>query len=85
MRTTVNIDDELLRAAKDRAQAHRQSLGQVIETALRRYLAEAHPEREAPAIPTFHDGTGLRPGVDLSSNRAIHELFDEETDLGRLR
>ena len=39
MRTTVSISDELLVAAKRRARLRGQSLGSVIEDALRRELA----------------------------------------------
>ena len=39
MRTTVSISDELLEAAKRQAFERGKTLGQVIETALRRHLA----------------------------------------------
>lgn len=84
MRTTVSIDDELLRAAKRRARAREQSLGQIIDAALRRELAEQ--ERvERPGVPVFHGRGGARPGVDLTSNRALHEVLDEglEREVGR--
>lgn len=77
MRTTVAIDDELLAAAKRSAQARGHTLGQVIEAALRRALAEPSDDEEAPPIPVFTGGTGPRPGVDLSSNHALHQVLDE--------
>ncbi|WP_237087265.1 ribbon-helix-helix protein, CopG family, partial [Mycobacterium tuberculosis] len=42
MRTTVSISDEILAAAKRRARERGQSLGAVIEDALRREFAAAH-------------------------------------------
>ncbi len=86
MRTTVAIDDELLAAAKRRARERGISLGRIIEAALRRELAaERDAAGEAPPIPVFTGGTGPRPGLDLTSNRALYEALDEELDLDRRR
>lgn len=84
MRTTVSIDDELLAAAKRRAQARGITLGEVVEAALRRELAYT-AAATAPAVPVFRGGSGPRPGIDLASNRAIHEALDEGLDLDRRR
>ena len=76
MRTTVAISDELLIAAKRRAHERGQTLGAVIDAALRRELAAPDPPRERPLVPVFRGGTGPRPGLDLTSNRALHEALD---------
>lgn len=81
MRTTVSIDDELMTAARRRAQSSGQTLGEVIEAALRRDLAEPRRDVAAPPIPVFRGGDGPRPGVDLTSNRALYELLDEGTPI----
>jgi hypothetical protein len=75
MRTTVAVDDHLLVAAKQRASERGQTLGQVIEGALRRELAEQAPG-EPVAVPVFRGGDGPLPGVDLRSNRALQEVLD---------
>ncbi len=80
MRTTIAISDELLAAAKRRARLGNQTLGQLVEVALRRELALSEEPGERPSIPVFSRGTGPRPGVDLTSNRALHELLDETLD-----
>ena len=85
MRTTVNIDDERLTAARDRARERGTTLGQLLEDALRRSVAAEATTKVGPPIPVFRGGTGLRPGVDLSSNRAIYELLDEGVELDKLR
>lgn len=77
MRTTVSIADELLVAAKERAHTSGRSLGAVIEDALRRELASDRSRQERPPVPIFHGTGGTAPGVDLTSNRALHELLDE--------
>lgn len=81
MRTTVSISDELLAAAKDRARASGQTLGSVIEAALRRELANEATKGRRPKVPVFRGGTGPRPGVDLTSNQALYEVLDESLPL----
>lgn len=85
MRTTVSIADELLIAAKRRARERGQTLGQVVDAALRRELSPDPAPPEGPPLPTFRGGTGPRPGIDLSSNRALHDALDEGLELDDLR
>ncbi len=82
MRTTVTIDDELLRAAKDRAARRGITVGGVINQALHRELLQATPV-EPPPIPVFHGGNGPAPGVDLMSNRGLYDLLDEDAEQHR--
>jgi Ribbon-helix-helix protein, copG family len=84
MRTTVAIDDHLLARAKRRARERGVSLGTVIEDALRRDLNRSVRTDDRPPIPVFA-GTGVRPGVDLTSNRAVRELLDDDRSLTELR
>ncbi|MDV3125752.1 type II toxin-antitoxin system VapB family antitoxin [Mycobacterium sp. 21AC1] len=85
MRTTVSIDDELLAAAKRRAQQRGQTVGSVIEDALRRELSADADPAPRPAVPVFTGGTGPRPGIDLRSNRALQEVLDDGTELNSRR
>lgn len=85
MRTTVSISDQLLVAAKRRARERGQTLGEVVDAALQRELSETRSSHEAPSIPVFRHGTGPRPGLDLSSNRALLETLDEATELDHRR
>lgn len=84
MRTTVSIDDHLLAAARELAQARRQTLSEIVEEALRAELARDSPARR-PDVPVFTGGTGARPGVDLRSNRAVQAALDEGLVLDQLR
>ena len=77
MRTTVSISDELLTAAKRRARQQGRTLGALVDAALRRELAQPVTPHERPPVPVFRGGTGPRPGIDLRSNRALHEALDE--------
>ena len=84
MRTTVAVDDHLLEAARRRARERGQTLGQVVESALRRELTEpaAH---DAVEVPVFQGGGGPLPGVDLRSNSALRELLDRDSPITKLR
>jgi len=84
MRTTVSVDDHLLAAARRAARERGQTLGQLVEDALRRELATA-ARRDAPAVPVLHGAGGLRAGIDATSNRALLEALDEAQDLSDLR
>ncbi|HEX3946266.1 MAG TPA: CopG family transcriptional regulator [Acidimicrobiales bacterium] len=85
MRTTVAIDDRLLKAAKRTARQRGVTLGTVIEDALRRDLTERAAVQPGPAVPVFRGGTGLRPGVDAGSTRTLLEALDDEVPPDRLR
>ena len=77
MRTTLSIDDELLTAAKRRARERGVTLGQFVDAALQRELNDQGSATPPPPVPVFRGGTGPRPGIDLTSNRALAEALDE--------
>ena len=79
MRTTIRLDDALLRRAKARAAAAGRSLNDFIEDAVRAALARASEAKAAPPLPTFTGG-GLQPGVDLDDNAALLDLMDAPGD-----
>jgi len=85
MRTTVRIDDDLFRRAKARAAQNGQTVGALMEDALREAL---RPKRRGGAevvpLPTYGRG-GLLPGVDLSDNAATTDRLDEGTSIDALR
>jgi hypothetical protein len=68
MKTTVEIADPLLRKARKLAKDRKTTLREVLETALRREIAEAARARKPFRLKraTFR-GEGLQPGVDLSN------------------
>jgi hypothetical protein len=78
MRTTVNIDDQLLRELKIIAAREDRTIGSVLEDALRAHLeSEAARPRVREPWPTFVPSKpGLRPGVDLEDRHAIMDLLD---------
>jgi len=81
MRTTVRLDDHLLREAKQLAARRGETLTAVIEDALRQVLgrSQARSHQTRVKLPTFK-GNGLMPGVDLDDTRALLERMDRDRD-----
>ena len=80
MRTTVTIDDDLLRQAKSVAARTGRNLGDVVDDGLRALLVERPKSAGCRVtLPTF-GGSGLQPGVDLEDKDALAALLDEPGD-----
>jgi hypothetical protein len=81
VRTTVNIDDQLLDWAKEVARSRDVTLGDLLVEALHHLLS--HPlEKVGPELPVFQgEDLGMLPGIDPSSNQS---MFDAADDLGDL-
>lgn len=79
MKTTLDIDDELLVRAKAFAARGRTSLTALIEDGLRlRMRAVAAPKtRPAVALPVCHGTGGIVKGVNPLSNRAMFDAADD--------
>jgi hypothetical protein len=77
MRTTLTVDDDLLRRAKQRAAESGTSVVEVINQALRRGLAE-EPVRRAAESGTITFGPTNRTGPDDAALRAWQERLDDE-------
>jgi hypothetical protein len=76
MRTTLNLDDQLLIAAKHRAVEENVSLARVIENALRDTFAKPMALRETIRLITAC-GPGVKPGVDLDHTQSLQEIMDD--------
>lgn len=76
MRTTISVDDGLLRSAKRAARRLGVTLGEFISEALRRELARPRDPGQAVEIPIFTGGSGMHPGVDGASNRSLQEALE---------
>ena len=75
MRTTIRLDDGLLREAKAYAASTDRTLTRLIEDALREALARRKQRRPRVELPTSGAG-GLQPGVDLDNSAALWDLMD---------
>jgi hypothetical protein len=78
MRTTLDLNDQLVRRAKKVAAERGTTLTAVIEDALREKLSRPTPSaRKRLTLHTFK-GDGLRPGVELNSTAALLDLLDDD-------
>jgi plasmid stability protein len=85
MRTTIRMDDELYRRIKARAAAQGRPVAELITDAVRAALDNDPREAtELAALPTY-GGSGVLPGVDLSSNAAMREVMDGGEPFDALR
>jgi hypothetical protein len=78
MRTTVTIDDALLKRAKELAARSGRPLGAIVDEGLRVLLAERPATAAAIDLPTY-GGSGLQPGVDLDDKDALMALLEEDS------
>ena len=78
MRTTIQMDPHLLKAAKKYAAEHRRTLTSVIEDAIREVLARATSPRPSINLPISKVGGGFQPGIDPRRMADFYELEDLE-------
>ena len=76
MRTTLDINDELLRQVKRRAADERTSLRAVIESALRAHI---RPPRRGTSyrLRWRTEKCRLRPGVRIEDRDALFDLMED--------
>lgn len=85
MRTTVRIDDVLLRQLKEEAARTGRTVSALVEEAIRERLARrSGPTPDVSPLPTY-GGSGTMPGVDLASAAALREVMDGDDPLDALR
>ena len=77
MRTTLDLDTALLRAAKRRAAEDGRTLTSILEEALRRYLEPGpEPRKRFRFRPLSKRGRRV-PGVDFADRDALYERMEE--------
>ncbi len=81
MRTTIRIDEQLLKEAKQLAIRSGKSLTSIIEDALRESLSRQRGSgpREPVRLVTC-GGNGLLPGVDLDDSSALLDILEASHD-----
>ena len=81
MRTTIRIDETLLREAKQAAARSGKSLTALIEDALRESLAhQRRAKSRKPVRLITVDGNGLHAGVDLDDSASLLDRLDAPDD-----
>lgn len=78
MRTTVSIQDHLLKKAKEASLRRNCTLGEVIEDALRTTLVSQVKDRKKTGIAPLktYRGTGVQAGIDLASSAELLEVME---------
>lgn len=76
MRTTIELNDELLRRAKRLAANEGVPLRQVIEAALREHLSGSRARRGGYTLRWRVEEGRIQPGVRLDDRDSLFELMD---------
>lgn len=85
MRTTVRIDDDLLRELKSKAKRSQISLTKLVNQVLRRGLNEnARPPKKAPAFRQETHDMGV-PLVDLTKALSLAAQLEDEEIIRKLQ
>jgi hypothetical protein len=74
MKTTLNLDDELLREARRQAAEADITLTQLFEAALREHLDDQPPEE--PYVFNFPAVDCGPPMVDVADRDAVYDILD---------
>jgi len=79
MKTTLEIDENVMRRLKQRAAEEGRTMSELVESALRALLVRSDRKaKELPPLPTW-DGGGWP--VDPADREALYELLDRDDPL----
>lgn len=76
MRTTLNIDEALMRRVKQRAKETGRTITEVVEQALRKDVSGARPVTGGFTLRWTPVSGRLQPGVDLSDRDTLYEVME---------
>ena len=80
MRTTIDIDDPILKDLKRLQQKEGKSLGRLVSDLLAQSLAERRNTEKAPAAPDFDwIARPMTARVDLADKNAVLDAMDDAT------
>ena len=73
MKTTLNIDDQVMTQLKQEAARQGKTMSELVETALRQLLRARRKVVELPELPTFRGGGTL---VDIDNRDALYDAME---------
>ena len=73
MKTTLNIDDTVMKQLKREAARQGRTMSELVETALRLLLRSQRKRGALPPLPTFHGGGTL---VDVADRDALYQAME---------
>ena len=77
MKTTLNIDENVMRELKSEAARRGCTMSALVEAGVRMVLRKEPPAREIPPLPSFSSGGAL---VDYADREALYQVMDEADD-----
>ncbi len=77
MKTTLNIDDGVMRELKREAARRGCTMSELVEAGIRVVLKKETRETELPPLPTFSMGGAL---VDYADREALYRAMEEDDD-----
>jgi len=77
MKTTLNIDDNVMRELKSEAARRGCTMSALVEAGVRMVLRKETPAGEIPPLPTFSMGGAM---VDYADREALYRAMDDEDD-----
>lgn len=80
MRTTLNISDDVLFAAKEQAQRQRRSVGEILSELARQGLLSNSRAGEVAESGSFYGFEPLPRRGPAVSNQLIDHILEEESD-----
>ena len=80
MRTTINVDDDVLIAVKERARQERRTAGEVLSDLARQALTGRVPGSDSATGDTFHGFEPLAHRGPPVSNTLIDRLREDEPE-----
>jgi hypothetical protein len=81
MRTTIRLEEELLKQVRQLAAQTGQTMTSIIENALREMLSRRNTPPKRRRVRLITDGKGgLRPGVNLDNMSELYDLMDGIND-----
>jgi plasmid stability protein len=76
MKTTLNIDDNVMRRLREEAARQGRTMSELVEAGLRRVLSEPDPKTQRlPRLPRWRSG-GAR--VDVADREALYKAMDDD-------
>lgn len=73
MKTTLNIDDQVMARLKQEAARQGRTMSELVETALRMLLRSRKQKQELPPLPSFRSGGAL---VDIADREALYQAME---------
>jgi Ribbon-helix-helix protein, copG family len=73
MKTTLNIDDKIMKRLKQESVKQGRTMSELLESALRAMFQSHKSRKDLPSLPVFEGGT---PRVNVANREALEDFMD---------